>query len=137
MIDIIEKVVIAMKKIALVLGMTALASIMTGCTFTVQNDDEAYLGDERLVPLTDKDEIKEQKVTALEDRKIYQFDPETQELKIDGFIEKGTSYLRPVNTGDTLMVDGVYYDYVQFGNKMVLIDAIDSTSDLRETMVKE
>lgn len=122
----------------LILGMAALSfSMLAGCTVTVKNEPKTEVGETSLVPLTDRDESTVKKVVAYEDRTVYQFDPETDTLVKDGVIEKGSSYIRPVDTGDTLLVGDENYDYVQFGNEMVLINAIESTADLRETMAKE
>lgn len=130
-----------MKKRWLLLAMSAVSiSALAGCAEKKevnQEEETAYVGDKQLELLTDKANFEEKKVVAYEDRIVYQFDPEKETLVKDGVIEKGSSYLRPAKTGDTLLVGEENYDYVQFGNEMVLINAMESTEDLRETMAQE
>lgn len=127
-----------MKKNLIVLALSAVTfTMLAGCTDTKevnQEEEAAYVGDKQLELLTDKANFEEKKVIAYEDRIVYQFDPEKEVLVKDGVIEKGASYLRPAKTGDTLLVGEENFDYVQFGNTMVLINAMESTEDLRETM---
>lgn len=125
-----------MKKHVFMIGTALLAfSALAGCTQTVENKAKTEV--EEAVKTEVSDKLAEKKVVAYEDRKIYQFDPEKQVLVDDGVIKKGEEYLRPVKTGETLLQDDEYYDYVQYGDKMVLINAMESTTDLRETMAKE